>query len=155
MRKINLICIGSLKEQYLVDAYNEYRKRLSRFFDFKLIELHETKLQKNTPSQIQKVIDSEGEEILSKLPNSKIFPLCIEGTQLDSVEFSNMIANESNLGEITFIIGGSYGLSDKVKKLGKPISFGKLTYPHQLMRIMFMEQLYRAGTILNNVDYHK
>lgn len=155
MRKITLICVGSLKENYFKEAYTEYRKRLSRFFDFQLIELSEAKLQKNTPAQIEQVIATEGEQILSKISSKQVFPLCIEGTQLDSEQFAKLIENSSDLGEITFVIGGSYGLSEKVKKLGKQISFSKLTFPHQLMRVLFMEQLYRAGTILNNIEYHK
>lgn len=155
MRKITLICIGSLKEKYWLDAFNEYKKRLSRFFDFKLVELSEAKLQKNTQAQIDQVIEAEGKLILEKINSQTVFPLCVEGTELSSPELANLIATSSDLGEITFVIGGSYGLSDKVKSLGKKISFGKLTYPHQLMRVMFMEQLYRAGTILNNTDYHK
>ncbi len=156
MRKITLICIGTLKENYLKEAFNEYKKRLSRFFDFQLIELPETKLLKNTPAQIQSVIENEGKMILEKVSSSaKIFPLCVEGVQYSSEKFSDLIAESSDYYEVIFIIGGSYGLSDEVKKLGKQLSFSKLTFPHQLIRVMFMEQLYRAGTILNNIEYHK
>jgi len=156
MRKITLICVGTLKESYLKDAFNEYKKRLSRFFDFQIIELSEEKLTKNCSAQIQLVIEKEGKTILEKIPQSaKLFPLCVEGTQFSSENFAKLIAESSDFNEVVFIIGGSYGLSESVKRLGKQISFSKLTFPHQLMRVMFIEQLYRAGTILNNVEYHK
>ena len=156
MRKITLICVGTLKESYLKDAFNEYKKRLSRFFDFQIIELSEEKLTKNSSAQIQLVIENEGKTILEKIPQSaQIFPLCVEGTQFSSENFAKLIAESSDFSEVVFIIGGSYGLSESVKRLGKQISFSKMTFPHQLMRVMFIEQLYRAGTILNNVEYHK
>ncbi len=155
MRKINLICVGSIKESYLVNALQEYTKRISRFFDLEIIQVPETKLIKNTPSQIEQVISSEGKSILSKIHSTTVFPLSIEGQQMDSVQFAELIEKTTNLGEITFIIGGSYGLDSSIKKLGKNISFSKLTFPHQLMRVLFLEQIYRAATILNNVEYHK
>ncbi len=155
MKKITLICVGSLKEPYLKAAFDEYKKRISKFFDFQVIEINEAKLQKNNSTEIKRVIDLEGENLAKKVNSGQVFPLCIEGEQMSSVEFAQLVDKSSDMGEVVFVIGGSYGLSDKIKQLGKKVSFGKLTYPHQLMRIMFLEQLYRAGTILNNVEYHK
>lgn len=155
MRKISLVCVGNLKEKFLNDAFLEYKKRLSKFFDFNLIELSETRLQKNNPSEIARVITSEGDKILDKIKGKTVFALAVEGKQMDSIQFAEMIATNCDFGEICFVIGGSYGLDDRVKALGKNISFSALTFPHQLMRVILMEQLYRAGTILNNIDYHK
>ncbi len=155
MRKITLICVGNLKEKYLKDAFAEYQKRLSKFFDFNLIELPETKLNKNTSAEIESVIEKEGEKILEKIKGQKVFALAVEGEELSSESFAEMIKKESDFSELCFVIGGSYGLSEKVKNLGKKISFSKMTFPHQLMRVIFAEQLYRAGTIINNIEYHK
>ena len=153
MRKITLICVGKLKEKYLFDALAEYQKRLTRFFDFKIVELAECKLtNSNTPAR---VIESEGREILEKIKGKNAYALAIEGEQVSSEEFAEIIERDGNNGEICFVIGGSYGLSNEVKQKCKKISFGRVTYPHQLMRVIFAEQLYRAATIINNVEYHK
>ncbi|MBR4270458.1 MAG: 23S rRNA (pseudouridine(1915)-N(3))-methyltransferase RlmH [Clostridia bacterium] len=155
MRKITLICVGTLKETYLINALQEYIKRISRFFDLEIIQVPETKLIKNSPSQIKQVISSEGKSILNKINSQTVFPLSIDGDQIDSIQFAKLIEKYTDLGEITFVIGGSYGLDSSIKRLGKNISFSKLTFPHQLMRVLFLEQLYRAATILNNIEYHK
>ena len=155
MRKISLVCVGNLKEKFWAEAFLEYKKRLSKFFDFNLIELPEARLQKNNSSEIARVIEAEGDKILEKVKGKMVVALAVEGRQMDSVQFAKFVATNSDLGEICFVIGGSYGLDNRVKALGKKISFSALTFPHQLMRVILMEQLYRAGTIINNIEYHK
>ena len=155
MSKITLICIGDLKENYWTQAINEYTRRLSRFFDFDIIQLPETKLQKNNPAEIAKVIKSEGDKILEQIGNKQVISLAIEGEVVSSEKFADMIQTLGDYHPLCFVIGGSYGLDDRVKALGKKVSFGRMTLPHQLMRVVFVEQLYRAGTIINNIEYHK
>lgn len=155
MRKITLVCVGNLKEKYLHDAFCEYQKRLSKFFDFNIIELTESKLLKNNQAEIENVIHAEGDKILEKVKGKKVCALAVEGEQKTSEQFADFIAKETDFNELCFVIGGSYGLDERVKNLGKNISFSKLTFPHQLMRVIFMEQLYRSATILNNIEYHK
>ncbi|MGN8913163.1 23S rRNA (pseudouridine(1915)-N(3))-methyltransferase RlmH [Anaerofustis butyriciformans] len=155
---INIICVGKLKEKYWVMAENEYSKRLSRFVKLNLIQLPDEKLTGNDSlDNIAK--EKEGEKIISKIPkNSFVIAMDIKGKQLSSEEFSKQIENLSITGKsnITFIIGGSLGISDNVlKKADKKISFSKMTFPHQLFRIMLLEQIYRSFKIINNETYHK
>ncbi|MCO8193519.1 MULTISPECIES: 23S rRNA (pseudouridine(1915)-N(3))-methyltransferase RlmH [Anaerofustis] len=155
---INIICVGKLKEKYWVMAENEYSKRLSRFVKLNLIQLPDEKLTGNDSlDNIAK--EKEGEKIISKIPkNSFVIAMDIKGKQLSSEEFSKQIENLSITGKsnITFIIGGSLGISDSVlKKADKKISFSKMTFPHQLFRIMLLEQIYRSFKIINNETYHK
>lgn len=155
---INIICVGKLKEKYWVMAENEYSKRLSRFVKLNLIQLPDEKLTGNDSlDNIAK--EKEGEKIISKIPkNSFVIAMDIKGKQLSSEEFSKQIENLSITGKsnITFIIGGSLGISDSVlKKADKKISFSKMTFPHQLFRIMLLEQIYRSFKIINNGTYHK
>ena len=155
MRKITLVCIGNLKEKYWKDAIDEYKKRLSKFFEFNIIELSETKLHKANDSEIKMVVESEGDKILEKVKGKKVVSLAIEGEVVSSEQLAQIIEKETDFNELCFVIGGSYGLDERVKKLGRKISFGRITLPHQLIRVVFTEQLYRAGTILNNIEYHK
>ena len=97
----------------------------------------------------------EAQKIIPLTKQKIVCPLCIEGKQMDSVEFCNFVAQNTDKGELCFVIGSSFGLDDEVKNLGSKLSFGKITLPHQLMRIVLTEQIYRAGTILNNIEYHK
>jgi 23S rRNA (pseudouridine1915-N3)-methyltransferase len=157
MIKINLVCVGNLKENYLIEAFNEYKKRLSKFCSFNLIELNECKPKdKINDSEIKIIKDYEGKEIISKL-KGYIIGLYIKGKECTSEEFSALLKNTSlKSSEITFVIGGSYGLSDEVEKyINYKLSFSSLTFPHQLMRVILMEQIYRAFTIINNMTYHK
>lgn len=160
MMKVTIIAVGKLKEKYLKDACNEYLKRLSAYSKVNIVEIQEERCSDN-PSQneIEIIKQKEGERIISKIPKgSFIVPMCIEGTEMSSVEFSKRIekATLSGFGELTFIIGGSFGLSDDVKSLGNlKLSFGKITLPHQLMRVILLEQVYRAFSISNNSKYHK
>ena len=160
MIKTNIIAVGKLKEEYLRDACDEYTKRLGLFTKIVITEIAEERCGDNpSAAEINNVLTKEGERIVSKIPKgSYVIPMCIEGTQLSSPEFSKHIENVAVKGfsEITFVIGGSFGLSEKVKALGNcKLSFGKLTLRHQLMRVVLLEQIYRAFTISAGTKYHK
>lgn len=160
MIKVNVIAVGKLKERYLRDACDEYIKRLGAFSKVSVVEIGEERCGDNpSDSEIENVKIKEGKRIIAKIPKSSfIIPLCIEGTQYSSEDFSKKLESVqlAGSGEITFIIGGSFGLSDEVKSLGNmKLSFGKLTLPHQLMRVVLLEQVYRAFSISNNSKYHK
>lgn len=157
MMTINLICVGSIKEKYFTDAINEYKKRLSAFCKFNIIELKEINFSKVSNSEIEKIKELEGKEIISNLKKNNVL-LSLKGKEYSSEELANFISNKqtNGLSELTFVIGGSYGVSGEVEKeIQEKISFSKLTFPHQLMRVIFLEQIYRAFTILNNKSYHK
>ena len=149
---IRIICVGKLKEKYIKDALLEYQKRLSKYTKLELIELQDY------DGDISTILKKESEQILKYINDkSYIITLEIEGQELDSVEFSKKIDNVliSN-SDITFIIGGSYGLSDDVKNRSNyKLSFSKMTFPHQLFRVMLLEQIYRSYRIINNESYHK
>jgi len=160
MIKINIIAVGKLKEKYLGDACAEYLKRLKAFAKVEIIEINEYRCSDNpSDTEIENVKEKEGEQILAKTPKgSFVIPMCIEGRQLSSEEFSSKLGEVmlGGCGDFTFIIGGSFGLSDKVKSAGNlKLSFGKITLPHQLMRVVLLEQVYRALSIMNNSKYHK
>lgn len=159
MQNIKLICIGKLKESYLREAFAEYEKRLRPFCRFELIELSEERLP-NEPSEalIKKALAAEGERILKAAEGSELFALCIEGKQLSSEQFAEKIGKAALDGEgsLSFVIGSSFGLSDAVKAAAKEkLSFSKMTFPHQLFRVMLLEQIYRAFQILGGGKYHK
>lgn len=151
---IKIICIGKLKETFLVDGINEYKKRIEGFQKLQILELKEY----NT-SDISKNIENEGFEILEKVNSDEhIITLEILGKKPDSITFSRYLENQFTYGtsKITFIIGGSNGLSEEVKKRSNfRLSFSDMTFPHQLMRLILMEQLYRALTIIHHKEYHK
>ncbi|MEI6578736.1 MAG: 23S rRNA (pseudouridine(1915)-N(3))-methyltransferase RlmH [Eubacteriales bacterium] len=160
MLNIALICVGKLKESYLREAAAEYQKRLSAFCRLEITELSPCKLPENpSPAQVEAALIQEGGQIMAKIPsNAKVYALCIEGKQLSSGELSAKLVTETNRGvsNITLIIGGSHGLSEDVKKRADlMLSMSKMTFPHQLARIMLLEQLYRAGMISNGGKYHK
>lgn len=160
MLKIHIIAIGKLKEQYLRDASSEYLKRLSSFCKMTVTELEPERLPDNpNPSQIDACLNDEATKILATIPNGAyVIPMCIEGKQIDSVELSVKLQDVALSGDSTvcFIIGGSYGLSDKVKqKANFKLSMSKMTFPHQLARIMLLEQIYRAFKISQGGTYHK
>ncbi len=156
MIKINLICMGDIKEKYLRDAISEYTKRLSRFADLKIIELKEHAPTSNNSSEIQKALVKDAEEI-KKYLKGHIICLDIQGNMTTSEGFAKKIEKISLIsGEISFIIGASNGIHNSIKSLSnEKFSFSNMTFPHQLMRVIFLEQLYRAFTILNNIAYHK
>lgn len=157
---INLIVVGSIKERYFTDAIKEYSKRLSSYTNLNIYEINEYKLS-NTPSkqEILQGLEKEGEDILSRInEKSYVISLAIEGKQFDSEKFSEKIQNLQVEGysDFTFIIGGSYGIAQKVKeKSNLKLSFSKMTFPHQLMRVILLEQIYRAFRIMRNEPYHK
>ncbi len=155
---IKIICVGNLKEKYLVDACAEYKKRLSTLCNFSLVEISEYKLpQKISDALIDKALEEEAKAILNAAKGCKIIPLCIEGKQMDSEKFSQHISQSAvnGSGNIAFVIGSSHGLAETVKKSGVGFSMSKMTFPHQVARLMLLEQVYRAFQIMNNTKYHK
>ena len=150
---IKIICVGKIKEDYLKEAIEEYKKRLSKYTKLEIIELQDI-----SNNNINIILEKEKELILNKISEKDyIITLEIEGKELSSIEFANKIDNilltNSN---ITFIIGGSYGLHEEIKSRSNfKLSFSKLTFPHQLFRVMLLEQIYRSYKILNNESYHK
>lgn len=160
MLTVNIICIGKIKESYWREAIKEYSKRLTAFCKFNIIELDEEKANSNpNDTQIKTILDAEGKRIVSRLSkNSFVIPMCIEGKMLSSTELSEKISQVPLLGKssIDFIIGGSWGLSDEVKsKADLKLSMSKMTFPHQMARVVLCEQIYRAFEISTNGKYHK
>ena len=158
--KIKIVTVGKLKEKYLKDGIAEYSKRLSRFANLEMIELADEKTpDRASDSENQKILELEGTRILSKISDRDfVIVLAIEGKSLSSEEFSKQLeqAPINGFSTLTFIIGGSLGLSPQVKKRANlSISFGRLTLPHQLMRLVLVEQIYRAFTIQQGSPYHK
>ena len=153
MLKINVVCVGKVKEKYFSEGINEYAKRLSRFCDFSIIETAEENL-KGIPAVIA---EKEGKNIIPKLRGT-VFALAMEGKKYSSEQFAEKLKSvkDSGAGEITFVIGGSYGLSAEVKnKADGLISFSDMTFPHTLFRLMLTEQVYRAFSIIEGSPYHK
>ncbi|HEU4206988.1 rRNA large subunit methyltransferase [Streptococcus pneumoniae] len=158
--KIKVVTVGKLKEKYLKDGVAEYSKRISRFAKFEMIELSDEKTpDKASESENQKILEIEGQRILSKIADRDfVIVLAIEGKTFFSEEFSKQLEETSIKGfsTLTFIIGGSLGLSSSVKnRANLSVSFGRLTLPHQLMRLVLVEQIYRAFTIQQGFPYHK
>ena len=158
--KIKIVTVGKLKEKYLKDGIAEYSKRLSRFANLEMIELADEKTpDRASNSENQKILELEGTRILSKISDRDfVIVLAIEGKSLSSEEFSKQLeqAPINGFSTLTFVIGGSLGLSPQVKKRANLfLSFGRLTLPHQLMRLVLVEQIYRAFTIQQGSPYHK
>lgn len=158
--KIKIICVGKIKEKYLKDAIDEYSKRISRFAKLEIIEINDEKIPDNaSKSEEEKVIKTEGEKIIKYiLPKDYVIALCVEGKNISSEELADKF-NEITLSGascITFIIGGSLGIYEEIKKTSNfKLSFSKMTFPHQLMRVILLEQTYRAFKINANEEYHK
>ena len=149
---IKIICIGKIKENYLKDAILEYSKRLSKYTKLEIIELPDSSFD------IKKTLEVERDNILTKLnKNDYNILLDIDGNTYNSVEFSEHLDKIRNINSnITFIIGGSNGVHDDIRaSVNERISFSKLTFPHQLFRVMLLEQIYRSFKILNHEEYHK
>lgn len=150
---IKIICVGKIKEKYLKDAINEYTKRLSKYTKIEVIELKdESKLSE------KEIKEKEAIKIKQYIKEKDYnVALVIEGNMISSEEFSNKINNTFNsYSDINFIIGGSYGLDDSIKSLSNfKLSFSRMTFPHQLFRVVLLEQIYRAFKIMNNESYHK
>lgn len=156
--KIKIIAVGKIKKDYLRDAINEYKKRLKKFCDIEILEIAESVAKTENEANIKKVLSVEGKEILKSIASDYVIALDINGKEYTTLELAKKF-NEikvSGKSEITFIIGGSYGLDDEVKKKADfKLSFSKLTFPHQLFRVILLEQIYRIFKIENNEPYHK
>ena len=158
MMNIDIIAVGKIKEKYFTQAVEEYQKRLSRFVKFNITEIPDEKIPDNASEKQQlQIIEKEGEKILSKKKDGFVVAMCIEGVQKTSEEIADFFQKASlSNSRITFIFGGSLGLSDKVKaRAALKLSLGKVTLPHQLMRVVLAEQIYRSFKIIKNEAYHK
>lgn len=158
--KIRIIAVGKIKENYLKQGINEYLIRLSAYAKTEIVEVADSKVKDNpNQSDIDKVINEEGERILSKIKsNNYVINLDLNKKEFDSVEFSKFLEQKmvESGSSLTFVIGGSYGLSSKVKERANySISLSKMTFLHQMTRLILLEQIYRGFKILNNETYHK
>lgn len=155
MQKINIVCVGNIKEKYFIDAISEYTKRISRFASISIIEVEECLSSSKTSIEQIKITECER---LKKHLEGYCVAMDKGGRELDSEGLATLIDSKFAAGAkvITFIIGGSNGLTKEfVSGCDMVLSFGKITYPHQLMRVVLTEQIYRAETILNHITYHK
>ena len=155
---IKIICVGKLKEKFLQEASKEYEKRLSRFCKLDIIEIADRKNPDLSSEKLcLEVMAKEGEDILSKIKNEFVIALCIEGKKLCSEQFAKNIENiKDNGGKLTFIIGGSLGLSEEVKRRADlKLSFSDMTFPHGIARVLLLEQIYRGFKIISGESYHK
>ena len=157
--KVTLICVGKVKEKFYRDAIKEYEKRLGAYIKLNTIEISDEKVKVENDSEIALAIEKEGNNILSKIKdNQYVITLEILGKNLSSEEFASKIDNLMLTGksDVTLVIGGSYGLSDSVKKRSDfALSFSRMTFPHQMMRVVLLEQVYRAYRIITGASYHK
>ena len=157
--KVTLICVGKVKEKFYRDAIKEYEKRLGAYIKLNTIEISDEKVKVENDSEIALAMEKEGNNILSKIKdNQYVITLEILGKNLSSEEFASKIDNLMLTGksDITLVIGGSYGLSDNVKKRSDfALSFSKMTFPHQMMRVVLLEQVYRAYRIITGASYYK
>ena len=158
--KITILCVGKVKEKFYRDAIGEFTKRLSRYCKLEIIEVADEKTDEQaSQNEIDIVKSKEGERLLKNIKDDAyVFCLAIDGKQLDSVELSQKIDRLMTSGKshLYFVIGGSLGLSDEVlKRADYKLSFSKMTFPHQLMRVILLEQIYRSFRISNNEPYHK
>lgn len=157
---IKIICVGKLKEKYFKLGIAEYQKRLQRYCKFQIVEVPDEKAPESlSPAQMTAVKEIEGERILQKIKDKEyVFALAIEGQERTSEKLVQEIQQLMTYGksDITFVIGGSLGLSPAVlRRADTQISFGRFTLPHQLMRLVLTEQIYRAWTIIKGLPYHK
>lgn len=161
MQNITIIALGKVQKGFLSEGCSEYIKRLVPICDFNLIEIKDEQLlEKNlNPALIEKALDKEADKILECIPKqSFVISLCIEGKQLSSEQMSQLFSQKAVDGYsgITLIIGSSHGLSQRVKQASDmQLFFSKMTFPHQMARLMALEQIYRAFTIINGTKYHK
>ncbi len=157
MVKVNLVAVGKVKEKYFSQAIEEYVKRLSKYCEIKVIETPEVNFSTVSDATIKATIEKEAEKILPYL-KGKVYAFAIEGKEQSSEDFAKELKDliDSGEGVFTFVIGGSYGLSNGIKtKADKLFSFSKMTFPHTLFRVMALEQIYRAFTIIVGSGYHK
>ena len=158
--RISIVCVGKIKEKFYVQAVDEYVKRLSRYCKLDITELPDEKTPENASEQLNLAIKAkEGDRILAALKDDAyVIALAIEGKMLDSVEFSQKIEKLGidSVSHIIFVIGGSLGLDERVlKRADYKLSFSKMTFPHQLMRVVLLEQIYRGYRIMKGEPYHK
>ena len=157
---VKILCVGKVKEKFYRDAISEYSKRLSKYCSLEIVEVADEKTSDAATEVENNIIKSkEGERILKHIKDKDfVISLAIEGQEKDSIQFSKYIENlgVSGKSSIVFVIGGSLGISDEVfKRTDYKVSFSKMTFPHQLMRVILLEQIYRAMRIMNNEPYHK
>ena len=159
--KITILTVGKVKEKFYTDAIAEYMKRLSRYCKVNILEVADEKTPDGASSVVENQIkEKEGERLLHYLDNENayVIALAIDGKMLDSVELSDKIAGlgVNRISHIIFVIGGSLGLDERVlKRADFKLSFSKMTFPHQLMRVILLEQIYRSYRIMNHEPYHK
>ena len=156
MFKVKRIAVGKIKEEYFQQAVAEYVKRAGRYAEVKIVEVKEENFCAE-PSDKEKeiILEKEGEGILKEV-KGRVFALAIEGKKISSEGLKDLIKKSKDAGEeLTFIIGGSYGLADKVKRIATLVSFSDMTFPHTLFRVMLTEQIYRAFNIMEGGKYHK
>ena len=157
--KVTLICVGKVKEKFYRDAIKEYEKRLGAYIKLNTIEINDEKVKVENDSEIALAMKKEGNNILSKIKDTQyVITLEILGKSISSEQFAAKIDNLMLTGksDVVLVIGGSYGLSDNVKKRSDyALSFSKMTFPHQMMRVVLLEQVYRAYRIITGVSYHK
>lgn len=160
MLKIRIIAMGKLTEAYTKEAAAEFVKRMGKAFQVTVIEPKPENLPMNpTDGEIAKALDKEADKILAEIPaRAAVCAMCVEGKQLSSEEFADYLEKQASAGmsEVCFIIGSSHGMSDRVKQRANlRLSVSKMTFPHELFRVMLLEQIYRAGEIMNGSRYHK
>lgn len=158
--KITVLCVGKVKEKFYRDAIDEFSKRLSRYCKMEVVEVADEKTQEQASDvEIRLVKEKEGERLLKNIKeDAYVITLCIDGKQLNSEELSEKMEKlgVQGVSHIYFVIGGSLGLADEViKRADYKLSFSKMTFPHQLMRVILLEQIYRGYRIMNNEPYHK
>lgn len=158
--EITIIAVGKLKEKYLKNGLSEYLKRMKSYANVKIVEVNDEPAgQTLSDAEVEQVKEAEGKRIIGKIPErARVIALDLKGKQLTSEAFAEEVNETMTYGtsQIAFIIGGSHGLSKEVlQKTDLKISFGKMTYPHQLMRLILIEQIYRAFKIIRNEPYHK
>lgn len=157
--RITVVCVGKVKEKFYREALKEYEKRLSAYIKLTIIEVSDEKVKVENDSEIKIAMDKEGQNILSKIKeNQYVITLEILGKRITSEKLAENISNLAIRGksDVVFVIGGSYGLADSVKNRSNySLSFSDMTFPHQLMRVILLEQIYRSYRIINNQSYHK
>lgn len=150
---IRIVCVGKLTEKYFQASIEEYSKRLSKFTRLELVEVKDEKVGNDE----KRVLDTEAERIMKQLRSSDyVVALCVDGENLHSVEFARILQAKMMIGNVVFVIGGPLGIGEAVlKRCNLKLSFSSFTFPHQLLRVLLLEQLYRAFTILKGIGYHK
>lgn len=158
MLKVKLVCVGKIKEKYFAEAVDEYKKRIARFAEFTIKEIKEENFTTDpSPAEAERIIALEGEGIIKEL-KGYVICLAVEGKKLSSEKLAAKLKQlkDRGEGEITFVIGGSHGVWERVKqRADELVSFSDMTFPHTLFRVMFTEQLYRAFMIDSGAKYHK